>query len=171
MKAKFTNLEAHSRRNNLIIVGLEEGLESGNPEKMVNDILRYIMDLKDDDPVPEVERHHRNLRPRLTSTEPQRPYLVCKLRWTDRQKILGAAAKKRQLSEENHSGCTRIYQRRSKESAQNTMILEANYGEQTCAMACCPARLIVTIDGSKYSYNSASEAAEDLRRKLPKVFG
>lgn len=88
LKTKFTNLESHSRRNNLVFVGLEEGLETGNPDKMVGDILRYILDLTDSDPIREVERQHRSLRPHPAPTEPPPPYLVRILRWSDRQKIL-----------------------------------------------------------------------------------
>ena len=34
-----------------------------------------------------------------------------------------------------------------------------------------PSRLIVTIGDIKYIYNNVSDAAEDLKKKLPKVFG
>lgn len=107
---KFTNLEAHSGRNNLVFFGLEEvtGLETGNPDKMINEILRYILDLEDGDPTPEVERQHHGLRPRLAPTEPLCPYIVRMLRWSDRQTILGAVAKKKILSW--REGLFRVYQ-------------------------------------------------------------
>lgn len=47
LKTKLTNLEAHSKRNNMVLVGVEEGLEAGDPNKVMNDILRYILDLND----------------------------------------------------------------------------------------------------------------------------
>ena len=47
-----------------MLVGLEEGAEATDPDIMVKGILRYNLDLKVDDRVPEVERHHRSLRPR-----------------------------------------------------------------------------------------------------------
>lgn len=62
-KLKLTNFEAHSQINNTVLVGLEEGAEAGNPNKMIDGILRYIFDLKVDDMVPEMERHHWSLRP------------------------------------------------------------------------------------------------------------
>ncbi|KAL7379790.1 hypothetical protein ABVT39_005926 [Epinephelus coioides] len=97
LQTKFTSLEGYNRRNNLVFVGLEEGIEAGNLDKMICDILRYILDLKDDDPTPEVERQHRTLRPRLAPAEPPRPYLVRMLRWGDRQRNIEAVAKKKQL--------------------------------------------------------------------------
>ena len=83
LKNKLTTFEAHSKINNIVLVGLEEGLEAGDPDKMVEGILRYILDLKVDDRVPEVERHHRSLLPRPTPSEPPRPYLMRMLRWND----------------------------------------------------------------------------------------
>lgn len=61
LKTKLTTLVAQRKRNDIVLVGLEEGLEAGDPNKVMNDILRYILDLKDTDTVPEVERHHRSL--------------------------------------------------------------------------------------------------------------
>ena len=81
-----------------MLVGLEKGAEAGDPDRMVEGILRYILDLKVDDRVPEVERHHRSLRPCPAPSEPPRPYLMRMLRWNDRQAILKAAGKKKELS-------------------------------------------------------------------------
>lgn len=57
LQTKLTNLEAHSKRNNLIFLGLE----TGRPDKLMSEVLRYILDLKGSDPTPEVERQHRSL--------------------------------------------------------------------------------------------------------------
>lgn len=61
LKAKVSYLESHSRGNNLIIVGLDEGLlETGNPTenpcKELAAIFRYILDRRETDPAPEVDR-------------------------------------------------------------------------------------------------------------------
>ena len=89
-QTKFTNLEAHSRRDSLVFFGLEEGMETGSPDKMMNEILCYILDLEEGGTTPEVERQHRSLHPRPAPTEPPRPYIVHMFRWSDWQKILGA---------------------------------------------------------------------------------
>ena len=44
LKNKLTTFEAHSKINNIVLVGLEKGAEAGDPDKMVKGILRYILD-------------------------------------------------------------------------------------------------------------------------------
>ena len=44
LKNKLTKFEAHSKINNMVLVGLEEGAEAGDPDKMVKGILSYILD-------------------------------------------------------------------------------------------------------------------------------
>ena len=78
-----------------MFMGLPEGLES--TPGVLDGILRYILDLKDDEPTPEVENQPRTLRPLPDPGEPPRPYIVRILRWNDRQRILNAAAKKKKL--------------------------------------------------------------------------
>ena len=133
LKAKVSYLESHSRRNNLIIVGLEEGLlETGNPAadpgKELAAIFRYILDRRETEPAPEVDRHHRSLRPRPNPGEPPRPYIVRMLRWSDRQLILGAAAKKKKLTWKGKSFRVfqdlpaDIQQRRSMETSRRSCV-------------------------------------------------
>lgn len=77
------------------MVGLEEELQAGDANKVMNDILKYILDLKDTDVVPEVERHHRIL---CSHPGPPCPYILWLLRWTDWQNILRAAGRKKELT-------------------------------------------------------------------------
>jgi hypothetical protein len=46
---KETRATLSSERNNIVLVGLKEGAEAGDPDRMVEGILRYILDLKVDD--------------------------------------------------------------------------------------------------------------------------
>lgn len=99
LKTTVTYLESQSRRNNLVFVGLKEGLfESSDTGKEMAAILRYILNLDKSDQVPEVERQHRALRPRPDPSEPPRPYIVRMLKWSDRQHILKAARAKTALN-------------------------------------------------------------------------
>lgn len=92
-ETKVTYSDTHSRRNNLIIVGLRERLlESGNPDEELAALLRYILDQSETESALEVDRHHRSPRPRPDLSDP--PYIVRLLRWSDRQLILRAAAEK-----------------------------------------------------------------------------
>ncbi len=153
-KTKVSYLESYSRRNNLIIVGLEEGLlESGDrakdPGKELAAILRYILDRHETDPAPEVDRHHRSLRPRPDPGGPPRPYIVQLLQWSDRQLILRAAAKKKKLTWKGTP--FRVFQDLPADIQQKC----AEYGDIRKKLhgagirfgLLFPARLIVTIDG------------------------
>ncbi|KAJ0056447.1 hypothetical protein NL108_008033 [Boleophthalmus pectinirostris] len=166
LQTKCTNLEAQSKRNNLVIHGLEEGLERGDPDKTVRDILKYILELKDDDPVPEVERHHRSSRPRPTPPDPPRPYLVCMLRWKDRQKILNAVAKRKQLvwGGRNFQIHPDLPVEIRKKRTEYGDIKRKLRGTNIHYGLIYPARLIVTIDGVKHIYNTAAQATMDYRR-------
>lgn len=79
LKTKVIQLESQSRRNNLVLLGLEARvLEGDNHKQVMDQILRYILDAKPTDPIPEVERQHRSLRawpepPRATATVPDPP--------------------------------------------------------------------------------------------------
>lgn len=174
MKTKVSYLESHSRRNNLIIIGLEEGLlESGDPGKELAAILRYILDRHETDPAPEVDRHHRSLRPRPDPGDPPRPYIVRLLRWSDRQLILGATAKKKKLSWKGKT--FRVFQDLPADIQQK----RAEYGDIRKKLhgagirfgLLFPARLIVTVGDEKHIYATPDEAKRDLTARLPLLFG
>ncbi|KAK7905152.1 hypothetical protein WMY93_017759 [Mugilogobius chulae] len=170
LKAKQIQLESYSRRNNLVLFGLDEGLLEGNDQKEVMcQILRYILDVAPGDPVPEVERQHRSLRPRPDPPQPPRPYLLRLLRWEDRQRILRAAAKKKRL----------LWKEKPFYVNQDLPVelqrKRADYGEIRRKLRATghrygllhPARLIVTIDGKTHVYRNAEEANEELKKLLP----
>lgn len=76
------------------MVGPEDGLlESGDPEKEVAAILRYILDWNE----LEGGRHHNALRPRPDQSGPSRPTIVWLLQWGDWQLILNATSQKKML--------------------------------------------------------------------------
>lgn len=174
MKNKLTNLEAHSRRNNVIFRGLDEGvLESSNPGKVLEEILRYILDLGDTDPIPEVERHHRSLRPRPGPTDPPRPYIVRLLRWSDRQRILECGRNKQSLSWRGkpfyiHQDFPAVIHQKRAEYNEITRKLR---GTKIRYGLLYPSKLIVTVQGEKRIYNTPEEARRDLAVHIPNVFG
>ena len=172
LQTKCTNMEAQSKRNNLVLIGLDEGLEKDDPDKMLQDILKYVLDLTDTDPVPEVERHHRSLRPRPAPSDPPRPYLVRMLRWADRQRILQAAVTKKQLAWRGKP--FRIFQdlpvEIKRKRAEYDGIKKKLRGSGIRYGVIYPSRFIVTINGEKHIYNNEAEASLELKRKLPNIF-
>lgn len=169
LKAKISYMESHSRRNNILLVGLREGKDPGTE---LAAILRYILGRSDEEHAPEVDRHHRALRPRPDPDQPPRPYIIRMLRWEDRQLILKAAAKKGRL--EWGGKAFHVFQdfpveiqRRRAEYAE---IKEKLRGTGHRYGLLFPARLIVTIDDVKHIYSTPKEAFKDLKVRLPSVF-
>ncbi|KAI4791085.1 hypothetical protein KUCAC02_034218 [Chaenocephalus aceratus] len=62
LQGQMLDLEARSRRNNLIVAGLPEGKEAGGISPLLDKILRHFLKLSDTIPAPEIERAHRALR-------------------------------------------------------------------------------------------------------------
>ncbi|KAK7877132.1 hypothetical protein WMY93_032158 [Mugilogobius chulae] len=174
LKTKVSYLESQSRRNNIVLVGLTEGvLEGADAEKELAMILNYILGRGEMDSAPEVDRHHRALRPRPGPSDPPRPYIVRLLRWGDRQLLLWAASKKKQME---WKGTTfRVFQ----DLPADIQLKRAEYGEIKRRLRAAnirygmlfPARLLVTVDGQKRIYTSPAEAQKDLTQRLPTVFG
>lgn len=173
LKSKVTLLESHSKRNNLVLMGLEEGLlEASDQKEVMAEILRYVLDLKPTAPTPEVERQHRSLRPRPDPTEPPRPYLIRLLRWDDRQSILRAASKKKLTWKGKpfyiHQDLPVELQRKR---AEYTDIRKKLRGTNYRYGILHPSRLIVTIDGKKHIFKNPEEATTELKKHLPNIFG
>lgn len=59
LQAKCDNLEGRSRRNNLRLTGVEEGLENGQPTQFVSQLLKDVLNLNE---TPLLDRAHRSLR-------------------------------------------------------------------------------------------------------------
>lgn len=177
LKAKVSYLESHSRRNNLIIMGLEGSLlEIGDPAidpgQELTAIFRYILDQRETDTAPEVDRNHRSLRPCPDPGEPPRPYIVRLLRWSDQQLILGIAAKKKHLSWKGKT--FRVFQDLPADIQQK----RAEYADIKKLRGAgihygllFPARLIVTVGEEQCIYATPDEAEKDLTARLPSVFG
>lgn len=92
------DLISRSKRNNLRLVNIKEGAEAGCLDDLIDKILRYILDLKEGEKPPEVDRAHRAPRPCPDPSQPPRAIFIRLLRWSDHQNILQAVGKKSCLS-------------------------------------------------------------------------
>ncbi|XP_069773500.1 uncharacterized protein [Narcine bancroftii] len=93
---KVDYLENQSRRNNVKIVGLPEGIEGSDPRKFFTE---WIPQVLGQDKFPEgliLERAHRALRSRPFSGQNPRPVLVRCLNYCDRKTILHMAIRNAQ---------------------------------------------------------------------------
>ncbi len=152
-------------------MGLPEGMEL--TASMLNGILSYILDLKDSEPAPEVESARRTPRPLLDPGQPPRPYIVHMLRPDDKKRIIQSVSKKKQLSWKGKPfWVQQDFPREIREKRKEyNNIRKALKMEKSVRYGILPpARLIVTIQGETSIYKNAVEAAEDLKKKLPKTF-
>ena len=105
-------------------------------------------------------------------SEPPRPYLMRVLRGNDRQAILKAAGKRKELSWRGR--CLHAFQDLpvdiKKQRANFADIKKKVQGPDLRYGLFYPARLTVTIEGNKHIYNNPTDAANDLRSRLPTIF-
>lgn len=73
LHTKCEDLEGRSRRNNLRLVGIEEGAEQGQPTKFVSALLKDVLEL---DGAPLLDRAHRSLRAKPKPGEPPRVFIM-----------------------------------------------------------------------------------------------
>ena len=165
---KIDNLEAHSRRNNIRIMGLKEGTELDNLTRLLDHIFRYILDLEDSAPSPEVDRAHRAGRPRPNSQDAPRTIIVRLLRWKDKQNLLMAVKKKGRLQYDEQPFFIRqdmTAEVRRQRAVYNDIIEELKR-KGIRAGVLYPARLIVTIEGKTHLFNTPEEARRELSKLL-----
>lgn len=95
------DLEGRSRRNNVRLVGLREGVETGRMEEFLEDLLPTILDHPTFSSHFVVERAHRVPGSRPEPGRPPRPIIAKLLNYRDRDTILKAAREKGELRYEN----------------------------------------------------------------------
>lgn len=98
LDAKCEDLEGRSRRNNIRLVGLPEGVEGSHPADFVSQLLQSLLHLQEK---PLLDRAHRTLRERPRKGEPPRPLVIRVHYFQARDEILRRAA---QLSPLMHDG-------------------------------------------------------------------
>ncbi len=112
-------------------------------------------------------------QPLLDPGQPPRPYIVRMLRPDDKKRIIQLVSKKKQLSWKGKPfWVQQDFPREIREKwKEYNNIRKALKMEKSVRYGILPpARLIVTIQGETSIYKNAVEAAEDLKKKLPKTF-
>lgn len=88
LNAKCEDLEGRSRRNNIRLVGVPEGVEGSNPTEFISGLIQDTLSL---DHKPVVDRAHRSLREKPKKDEPPRPFIIRLHYHQDRDRILRRA--------------------------------------------------------------------------------
>ncbi len=104
---KMTDMEDKSRRNNIRLVGLPEGMEGSDVAGFLRiNLSRWIPSLKGRD--IEIDRAHRVYDGRKNSDRP-RTLIFRVLRWHDRLEILKGARQAYPVNENAHRTMSRYY--------------------------------------------------------------
>ncbi|KAL2083794.1 hypothetical protein ACEWY4_021567 [Coilia grayii] len=88
LNAKCEDLEGHSRRTNIRLVGIPEGVEGPNLTEFVSGLLQDVLKL---DHKAIVDRAHRSLREKPKTGDPPRPFIIRIHYYQDRDRILRKA--------------------------------------------------------------------------------
>lgn len=94
LQAKCTDLECRSRRSNLRLVGIPEGMEGTQPTKYIAEALQEIFSLREP---PLLARAHRTLAARPAEGQRPRAFVICFHRFDVKEDILRRAIQAKQL--------------------------------------------------------------------------
>ncbi|KAL7379029.1 hypothetical protein ABVT39_022281 [Epinephelus coioides] len=169
---KVDDMENRSRRNNLRLVRLKEGMEADDMYGALDKILHYILDQPNDQLAPEMDRVHRTPRPMPNPDQPPRPIILRLLRWRDKQDIIRAATRK-QLTwgGQRFSVYQDFSAEESRRRAQYNDVKKRLHKAGVRFGIVYPGSLIVSINGEKLTYTSPKDAEKDLKKKpLPEFF-
>lgn len=96
LRAKVSDLEGRSRRNNIRIVGLPENIErSTTPTEFFSNLLCEVLGTDILPSPPELDRAHRTLAARPSSTDRPRPVVIAFHSYKTREKVVIGARKLR----------------------------------------------------------------------------
>lgn len=123
----------------------------------------------------DTDRAHYALRPSPNPDQPLWHIIFHLSRWRDKQDIIRAATKRKELMWEGQRFL--VYQHFSAEESRRCVqynnLKKAGlrlYKAGVRFGVTYPATLIVTINKQKFTYTSSKDAARDLRKRLPKYF-
>ncbi|CAL1608535.1 unnamed protein product [Knipowitschia caucasica] len=164
LKRKNEELEGNSRRNNIRITGICEGLGMTKPRDFIATLLKDALALNEQ---PMIDRAHRTLRQRPSPSEPPRPFVIRIHHYHVLEEILRKAATIKNLQ---YQGKTiRIFPdypptvvkrralfNRARQVLRNQP--DVRYG------LLYPARLLVTHNGSQLSFTDPQKAEEYAER-------
>uniref|UniRef100_A0A672SW74 L1 transposable element RRM domain-containing protein n=1 Tax=Sinocyclocheilus grahami TaxID=75366 RepID=A0A672SW74_SINGR len=158
------DLENRSRRNNVRMIGLKEGLEAGGMIKCVYKILSEGLGIDPDEEF-EIERAHRAFTPRPDADRPPRIVLIKFLCSSAREKVLQAAREKGMIE---WDGCrisffpdmSRELARRRWEFTAPRMMLRSVNVKYTLSY---PASLRFTWQGKNRVFTSSADAEQFIK--------
>lgn len=165
IQAKLTDLEARSRRNNIRIYGIPEDVEGDNLQEFIESLIKTELPLQDTD--LGIQRCHRALGPKPPQNASPRSVVIFFQEYRTKELVLRSAWKKGEIRLDqqrlyfDQDYPAEIQKKRRAYAPIRKLLKEKGLRFQTPP----PARLRVFLDSGPVIYNSAAEAAEDLRRR------
>uniref|UniRef100_H3A5X7 L1 transposable element RRM domain-containing protein n=1 Tax=Latimeria chalumnae TaxID=7897 RepID=H3A5X7_LATCH len=155
---RVQDLEDHSRRNNIRVIGIPEGVEGSglSDPTLLLSILRECLSLGETESI-EVERAHRTLGPRPPPDQRPRPIIAHLLRFQDRERILRLAGGKIMIFP-NMSRELAAQRKLFTPARRRCMELGIRYVLQY------PVVLRVTVNGRQLKFKDPEEAIRELNR-------
>lgn len=168
LKSKITELEGHSRRNNIRIYGIKEGAEGTSMARFVENFIKT--ELGESTGLNElgIERAHRAAGSRPAETAPPRSTVVRFLKYTTKEKIISAAWRKKITLDGkrvffDHDYATGVMEKRREYTTIKKALKEKGIRFHTPMT-----KMRVFLESGTVTYESADQAADDLRaRGLP----
>lgn len=169
LEEKLTEMESHSRRNNLRICGVPEETEK-DPDNMlsfVDKLLREGLQLSEEVPDLQIQRAHCSLGPQPTAGAPPRSIVVKFLSFKVKEMLLHKAWRTKGFKwKDNHVNFDHDYPpsiiAKWKEYTEIRKVLKTN---NVKFQTLFPARLRVMPKDGAGIYDSPSEAAKDLVKR------
>lgn len=103
LKARLTDLEGRSRRRNVRLVGLPEGIEGPRPTGFFSQLLKEAFGEEVFSSAPELDRAHRSLAPKPGPGGKLRPILLCFHRFQCKEQLIWEARNRGPLKYQGYS--------------------------------------------------------------------
>ncbi|XP_072362954.1 uncharacterized protein [Scyliorhinus torazame] len=165
LRGKMEDLEKRSRRQNVRIVGLPEGVEGPKPTEYFAAMLAKLLGEGEDPSRYELDWAHRSWRPVPKTSEPPRVVTLCFRRYSVKEKVL-CWAKHRRVVQWAGAGI-RVYQDFTVELARRRAAFNrgkrALYISKVQCRIAYPAKLRVTYKLRDFYFGTA-EAAEEFAK-------
>ncbi|KAK7878476.1 hypothetical protein WMY93_034302 [Mugilogobius chulae] len=169
---KCVDLENRSRRQNVRIVGVKEGAENGNPTSIfVARLLAVVLGKENFEADIVVDRAHRSLGPQPRTGERPRAIIAPLHYYADKEKVMSLSRAKGKLLFDGSP--VHIFPDMSPEvgrqrAAFNQVKAKLRNAGVSYRML-FPAKLAITVDGSKHIFNDPKSAEQFTRSLLPSV--
>lgn len=173
LKAKVTDLESRSRRQNIRILGLLESIESGSPTEFFSKLLCEIFGNNTLPSPPEIDRAHRSLASKPPPGQRPRPVILRLHRYQTKDLLIREARRRGKL--DYHGQPVRVVEDYSPEDqsqrAEYSGAMTELYKLGLKPALLYPARLRLTLSGGERKWiSSVAEAQKYIEtlRKSPK---